>query len=437
MSTSTVTVTPTRTGDAGADLRHGDGDVTPTRTATPDLDRRPRRPHRAHGDAEQHGNPHRHAGPDLDGHDDPDRHGDRDPNVDHHADGRRRRSDDHEHADRDRDPHGDADRHAVADDDPLASATPVTTSTPGATCDASGAPFGLSSRVPATQCKLDGDPDTAPALEVERLFSTIGFTDPVQLTHAPDGTDRIFVVEQGGKIKVFANGSPTSATDFLTLSGITVGGEEGLLGLAFHPSYASNGFFYVYYSAPNPRRSVIARYHVSGNPNVADPASAQIVVEIAQPYANHNGGQLMFGPDGYLYISLGDGGSGGDPGIAPRTWARCSARSSASTSIARTRARLRRTARQSVRRSERRARRDLGGRHAESLAHELRPPDPRALGGRRRREHLGRSRPDRTRSKLRLAPHGRRRLLQPEHELRHRHAHRRRSRCTRTARAAP
>jgi uncharacterized repeat protein (TIGR03806 family) len=197
---------------------------------------------------------------------------------------------------------------------PLASATPVATITPSGTCDESGAPFGLSSRVSATQCKLDGDPDTAPPLEIERVFSAIGFASPLQLTHAPDGTDRVFVVEQGGKIRVFANGSPTSATDFLTLSGITVGGEEGLLGLAFHPDYASNGFFYVYYSAPNPRRSVIARYRVSGNPNVADPASAQIVTEIAQPYSNHNGGQLAFGPDGYLYISLGDGGSGGDPG---------------------------------------------------------------------------------------------------------------------------
>jgi uncharacterized repeat protein (TIGR03806 family) len=196
---------------------------------------------------------------------------------------------------------------------PAATTTPAATSTPGGTCDANSAPFGLSSRVTASQCKLDGDPDTAPALEVERVFTAISFTQPVQLTHAPDGTDRIFVVEQGGKIRVFPNGSPAGATDFLTLTGITVGGEEGLLGLAFHPDYASNGFFYVYYSMPNPRRSVIARYHVSGDPNVADPASARIVTEIAQPYSNHNGGQLAFGPDGYLYVSLGDGGSAGDP----------------------------------------------------------------------------------------------------------------------------
>ncbi len=196
---------------------------------------------------------------------------------------------------------------------PAATTTPAATSTPSGTCDASSAPFGLSSRVSASQCKLDGEPDTAPALEVERVFTTLSFTQPVQLTHAPDGTDRVFVVEQGGKIRVFPNGSPASATDFLTLTGITVGGEEGLLGLAFHPDYTSNGFFYVYYSAPNPRRSVIARYRVSGNPDVADPTSAQIVMEIAQPYSNHNGGQLAFGPDGYLYVSLGDGGSAGDP----------------------------------------------------------------------------------------------------------------------------
>ena len=90
--------------------------------------------------------------------------------------------------------------------------------------------------------------------------------------------------------------------------------EEGLLGLDFDPEYATNGHLYVYYSAASPRRSVLSRFTVSeGNPRAADPDSELIVMEVPQPYGNHNGGQLAFGPDGYLYIGLGDGGSGGDP----------------------------------------------------------------------------------------------------------------------------
>ena len=92
------------------------------------------------------------------------------------------------------------------------------------------------------------------------------------------------------------------------------GNEEGLLGLAFDPDYASSGLFYVYYSASNPRRSVISRFSVTtGDPSRADPASEHVILEVGQPYANHNGGMLAFGPDGFLYISLGDGGAGGDP----------------------------------------------------------------------------------------------------------------------------
>jgi glucose/arabinose dehydrogenase len=92
------------------------------------------------------------------------------------------------------------------------------------------------------------------------------------------------------------------------------GSEEGLLGLAFDPNYQENGYFYVYYSATNPRRSVLSRFSSNrDNPVTADPQSEVIVMEIAQPFSNHNGGQITFGPDGYLYIGLGDGGGGGDP----------------------------------------------------------------------------------------------------------------------------
>jgi glucose/arabinose dehydrogenase len=92
------------------------------------------------------------------------------------------------------------------------------------------------------------------------------------------------------------------------------GNEEGLLGLAFDPDYSRNGYFYVYYSAAGPRRTVLSRFNIrSGDSEIADPASELVLMEIDQPYSNHNGGQLAFGPDGYLYIGVGDGGSGGDP----------------------------------------------------------------------------------------------------------------------------
>lgn len=105
------------------------------------------------------------------------------------------------------------------------------------------------------------------------------------------------------------------ATVFLDLSArvSTAGNEEGLLGLAFDADFQSNREFFVYYSAANPRRSMLSRFRVSADPDVADPASEQVVMEIPQPFANHNGGMLAFGPDGYLYVGLGDGGSGGDP----------------------------------------------------------------------------------------------------------------------------
>jgi uncharacterized repeat protein (TIGR01451 family) len=142
-----------------------------------------------------------------------------------------------------------------------------------------------------------------------------GFTYPVQATHAGDGSSRLFVVEQPGRIRILENGAIVD-TPFLDLtSQVVYGGERGLLGLAFHPNYQTNGQFYVNYTRAGDGATVIARYHVStGNPNIADPDSAQVLLTIGQPYANHNGGQLLFSPhEGYLYIGMGDGGSGGDP----------------------------------------------------------------------------------------------------------------------------
>jgi glucose/arabinose dehydrogenase len=154
-------------------------------------------------------------------------------------------------------------------------------------------------------------------IDIEVAFPRLTFNRPVDLQHPGDGTDRIFVVEQAGIIKVFENtASVTSAQVFLDIRDRVndSGNEEGLLGLAFHPNYENNGFFYVNYTAINPRRTVIARYTVSTNdPNQADRNSELVLLEFSQPFSNHNGGQLAFGPDGYLYIASGDGGSGGDP----------------------------------------------------------------------------------------------------------------------------
>ena len=150
-------------------------------------------------------------------------------------------------------------------------------------------------------------------------FPNLIFNDPVGIYTANDGSNRLFVVEQEGRIKVFENNPSTAETQiFLDITSIVDqdGGytEEGLLGLAFHPNYSENGYFYVNYTDYGPRRNVIARYTVSSNnPNQVDYQSAVIIMEVNQPYSNHNGGQTSFGPDGYLYIAFGDGGSSGDP----------------------------------------------------------------------------------------------------------------------------
>ncbi len=144
-----------------------------------------------------------------------------------------------------------------------------------------------------------------------------GFTRPIALRHAGDGSGRLFVVEQGGTIRVVENGAIVDLP-FLDLSTVvdTGGNEQGLLGLAFHPDYANNGFFYVNYTydpGANPDRTRVARYQVSaGNPNQADPGSATTILDFQQNGPNHNGGDLHFGPDGLLYIASGDGGGSED-----------------------------------------------------------------------------------------------------------------------------
>ncbi len=150
----------------------------------------------------------------------------------------------------------------------------------------------------------------------EVAFPNLTFTNALDLQHAGDGSNRIFVVEQAGKIKVFPNQKNINTTKtFLDITDrVTSGGETGLLGLAFHPDFKNNGYFYVNYTAPNPLRTVISRFKVStSNPDSAEKNSEQILLTFNQPYSNHNGGCVAFGADGYLYIGAGDGGSGGDP----------------------------------------------------------------------------------------------------------------------------
>ncbi|MCS6889945.1 MAG: PQQ-dependent sugar dehydrogenase, partial [Chloroflexus sp.] len=127
------------------------------------------------------------------------------------------------------------------------------------------------------------------------------------------GDTRLFIVEQPGRIRIFADGRllPEPFLDIRERVNDSAN-EQGLLGLAFHPRYVENGFFFVNYTGANDE-TVIARFSVTSDPNRADPAGEKVILTIAQPYRNHNGGDLAFGPDGYLYIGTGDGGSAGDP----------------------------------------------------------------------------------------------------------------------------
>lgn len=173
--------------------------------------------------------------------------------------------------------------------------------------------------VPPPSATLAPSAGTTPlaSMAVRRMFPGLNFRHLTNLVQPDDGRDRIFVTQQGGLVRVFPNEQQApEAAIFLDISGRVSeeGNEEGLLGLAFDPRFAENGFFYVYYSAGGPRRSVVSRFSQSqDNPEVASPHSELVLLEVEQPFSNHNGGQLAFGPDGFLYIGLGDGGLAADP----------------------------------------------------------------------------------------------------------------------------
>lgn len=157
-------------------------------------------------------------------------------------------------------------------------------------------------------------PTVIPATSVSLTQVAGGFAGPVAITSAGDGSGRLFVVEQGGVVRIVRNGA-VAPQSFLNISSlVTSGGEQGLLGLAFPPGFSARRNFYVnYINRTGVGNTVIARFAVGADPDQADPASRQELLTFAQPFANHNGGQLAFGPDGHLYIGSGDGGSAGDP----------------------------------------------------------------------------------------------------------------------------
>jgi len=150
-------------------------------------------------------------------------------------------------------------------------------------------------------------------IEVQEL--TGGLDAPVGVTHAGDGSGRLFIVSQRGSIYIW-DGSQVLGTPYLDIEGrVDFGGEQGLLGLAFHPDYENNGRFFVHYSDTTGGDTVLSEFVVSGsNPDRADANSEVVLFTTNQPFSNHNGGQLAFGPDGFLYLGLGDGGSANDPG---------------------------------------------------------------------------------------------------------------------------
>ncbi|NOX63587.1 MAG: PQQ-dependent sugar dehydrogenase [Chloroflexi bacterium] len=164
---------------------------------------------------------------------------------------------------------------------------------------------------PRAQAQPQASDTTWPTLETA-LFAP-NFDRPVHLTHANDGSGRVFIVEQRGQIRIVENGV-TLSTPFLDITDrVDCCSERGLLSVAFPPDYAQKQYFYVYYIDLN-KDTVVARFHTSPqDSDQADPSSEEIILTVDQPFINHNGGQLAFGPDGYLYIGLGDGGSSGDP----------------------------------------------------------------------------------------------------------------------------
>jgi glucose/arabinose dehydrogenase len=194
----------------------------------------------------------------------------------------------------------------------LASACSSPSPTPGSSAQASPSPSGLG-QGSATPGPNGSEPPHDPGgIHLELVAD--GLTDPIGITSAGDGSGRLFVNERDGVIRVIDRDGSLRRQPFVDLrSRILAGSERGLLGVAFHPDFKDNGRLFVHYSRAGDGATVVSELRASADHQTADPDSERVILTVAQPFSNHNGGQLAFGPDGYLYLGLGDGGSGGDP----------------------------------------------------------------------------------------------------------------------------
>jgi glucose/arabinose dehydrogenase len=175
-----------------------------------------------------------------------------------------------------------------------------------------GLGLSLNLAVGASACSSQSGPTLPQGTGARLLEVASGLSSPLYLTTPPNDGTRLFIVEQTGGIRIVKDGTLLE-TPFLDISGqVSSVGEQGLLGLAFDPNYASTGRFFVHYTDPAGDTRV-SSFQVSANPDIANAGSEQVILTATQPYPNHNGGQLVFGPDGFLYLGLGDGGSSGDP----------------------------------------------------------------------------------------------------------------------------
>jgi len=171
--------------------------------------------------------------------------------------------------------------------------------------------------IPTAACGSDsgtglGPPTGTVPVALQQVAAGLNF--PLYLTAPPGDTTRLFIAEKGGAIRIVKHGTLVP-TPFLDLNGkVSTGAEQGLLGLAFDPAYATNGRFVVHYTDVSGNTTISLFQVATTNPDSADPVSERIILTVEQPFSNHNGGQIVFGPDGMLYIGLGDGGSEGDPG---------------------------------------------------------------------------------------------------------------------------
>lgn len=179
---------------------------------------------------------------------------------------------------------------------------------------------GLDTRPSNTTCIAPARPVENTGVTTQPAFPNLTFSQPLFVLQAPGDASRVFVVQRGGIVRTFSNVNTTAtATNFINITSrvnSAAGGEAGLLGMAFHPQWATNRevfLSYTGYGGSTNLRSVISRFKSLNNGSTLDPNSEQILLTVDQPYSNHNGGGIAFGPDGYLYIGLGDGGSGGDP----------------------------------------------------------------------------------------------------------------------------